>query len=641
MATPSTKTYLQIVNDAIDEAGAELASFAADGSDWDTNTDPMMNRFKKWANKAWRDLQVEANDWHWLDETAVVNINPGIMFYGEQPLPQDMIDLDSITIYDVDGTEKITNLKVSRVVDLTGILTASKHIGYVDTLYSDYSFDNQHLLDFGLKSGGEYITPTFYKASIFTKLFEVDNSSVTPPNPDAFPPAYSITPAGHTATFSAIPNGAKITSYDLVYYQVAQPTGSGSAWAASAPTIISTPCNALVTSKVAADSYPFYEIEFLVQTSADVLAANQFINAPLNHISTFDEGNACLLKINYEYTNDAGIVVTSYSEGLVGRWLVSSTESPEVQVCSTITVRPTELAVVFDGDAGNSILCNPSTPSPSSLDFTEATFSLPGKTSVLNGNATLTTWSSDITASAKFVETCDFDDPSTTSDSILIPALFGSGMYQNYSYDYGVVFKHFSPNTLVNISFNSYFLYANISPVVAEEHKSYVHSWKSYNWNEENDVDDFVESIRQTNNSTYRIISHDDPATAREAPLLFVPWDSFQNKYDFASSPPSTPRIITEDNTGRFRLYPAPNRPYTIMFDYIREPQELKEYTDVPQGLPRAYEDMVMWLTVRAYGEYDEQPSVVARANKRYKDLLMTLQQEYRPVFHFKPRRLY
>lgn len=172
-------------------------------------------------------------------------------------------------------------------------------------------------------------------------------------------------------------------------------------------------------------------------------------------------------------------------------------------------------------------------------------------------------------------------------------------------------------------------------------YKNYIHGWKSFDWGEELGDNDFVGNVRSTDNATFRIISREDPGVSRETPLIYMAWDVFQNKYDLASVPPATPRVITEDNSGRYRLYPPPNRPYTIVFDYIREPQELETYSDVCRGLPAEWEDIIMWRALQFYGEYDEQPAVAARGRLNYKNMLMTMQQELRPAFHFKPRRLY
>jgi hypothetical protein len=177
---------------------------------------------------------------------------------------------------------------------------------------------------------------------------------------------------------------------------------------------------------------------------------------------------------------------------------------------------------------------------------------------------------------------------------------------------------------------------------------NYIHSWKSFDWDEETDADDFQESIRQINDKTFRIISHEQPAIAPEKPLDFCAWSEFQNRYDFASSLPSTPRIVTEDNQGRWRFFPPPDMPYTILFNYVRTPQELVAYNDVPKGLADEYYKLLVWKALEYYGLYDEQPSIASpnpatpgRAQKMYKNLLMRYELQYRPKFHFVPRRLY
>ena len=73
-------TYVSLVNNAIDESGADLALYAEDGSDFTTNTEPMLNRFKTWVARAWKTVQQVAFDWEFLNNQAIVTLQPGLCF---------------------------------------------------------------------------------------------------------------------------------------------------------------------------------------------------------------------------------------------------------------------------------------------------------------------------------------------------------------------------------------------------------------------------------------------------------------------------------------------------------------------------------------------------------------------------------
>jgi hypothetical protein len=78
----STTTYLQLVNNTILEAGCDLAFFASDGSDFDTSTNILHTRFKKWVKDAWRDIQQSAPDWHFSSYRRQLLLHPRIMWTG-------------------------------------------------------------------------------------------------------------------------------------------------------------------------------------------------------------------------------------------------------------------------------------------------------------------------------------------------------------------------------------------------------------------------------------------------------------------------------------------------------------------------------------------------------------------------------
>lgn len=68
------KTYLQLVNDAIEESGTTLDSLSS--SDFASPTDQMQVKFKKWVADAYDEICTDRDDWQFLQKVATFNISP-------------------------------------------------------------------------------------------------------------------------------------------------------------------------------------------------------------------------------------------------------------------------------------------------------------------------------------------------------------------------------------------------------------------------------------------------------------------------------------------------------------------------------------------------------------------------------------
>jgi hypothetical protein len=70
--------YLSLVNRALQESGVEMDDLTSSNF---ANPTPvkMYTRFKNWTAQAWRDLQIENNEWEFGTANAVVSIQPRIL----------------------------------------------------------------------------------------------------------------------------------------------------------------------------------------------------------------------------------------------------------------------------------------------------------------------------------------------------------------------------------------------------------------------------------------------------------------------------------------------------------------------------------------------------------------------------------
>lgn len=483
--------YVTLVNQALEEAGVDLASFASDGSDFtSTSVDPLMRKMKTWVQRAWRDIQQDSPDWQFMSSTAEINLDPGILFYNNNPtgaaLLEEVPPGCALSFYDIQDSDS-TTFGTGNDPNYTVYVKELRPIGLAST------------------NGKYWGSCLFYKRPQY--LWE-----------DYFVSNYEYPPDSDVANLFIKPN-----SYAGYF-----------------------------------DGYAKFRIEGEITGDSSGIALDSF-----NNDFSADPTNAT-------------VVVPQIMEYVFFEDLVNGDD-----------------LFAIPGAKITKFLITPGSPNDTLL--VEFTCPISG------------------TAYTKFSN-------NTGTGKVIDYSLVLDGAV--------TIAAHVSDITLVEDN-----IYA--TPIM-------VHSWISYNFDEENMSNDFVGDIDEINNSTFRISELQGTAPTSERKLEFIPWETFKNKYDFENIPTmSWPQLITEDNTGRWRFYPPLNQRVTLSFDYQRDPQILSAYNDVPTGLDDYFTDLIVWRALMYYGEYDEQPTVVARAYKNYKTLLIKFEMRYREKGHFKPRRLY
>lgn len=448
-------TYVSLVNKAINEGGADLNRYNLNGSDFITNTDPLMNRFKVWVDRAWTSIQQVAFDWQFLGNQALVTLHPGVMFYTAGNIPGAIEQVK--TIYGTDGQPVGDPITVTKIVDLTDDTFSNqelKSLGYIDIAAS-----REEPLFQSWKAGGDH---------------------------------FRLPARGYMLTFE--------------------------------------------------------EGRFLPQLFQNGVFVGDQLSGILR-TGTFPDYEYTVL--NEEFTLLEALPETGDFMGTEGFTLFTTNEL----VANALT-SPYRLDI-YKYPQGP---INPVTPFPT------------------------------------------------------------EGRIESSEVNEG------DPN------------YITVEPDYV---KAYLHSWKSFDFSEEIASNDYQNEICEIDNNSFQIIDSEDISPSSVRDLEFVPWSIFSNRFDDLNMRPGFPKFISKDNTGRWRLFPAADRPYTLKFQYARKPQKLVAWNDTPKGLPSEWNELIMWLAVRMYGEWDEQPSVQRRAERYYKDQLQRLQLIYRPKFRFAPKRLF
>lgn len=104
-------------------------------------------------------------------------------------------------------------------------------------------------------------------------------------------------------------------------------------------------------------------------------------------------------------------------------------------------------------------------------------------------------------------------------------------------------------------------------------------------------------------------------------PLKYVRQSEFNAlKPELTPITPGTPTVWTRV-AGSLYFYPTPDKAYTVLLDYVKEPPPLVSDSDV-SVLPPAYEDLLVWGPIRELTFRERDDNGWALANTEYNERL-------------------
>lgn len=145
-----------------------------------------------------------------------------------------------------------------------------------------------------------------------------------------------------------------------------------------------------------------------------------------------------------------------------------------------------------------------------------------------------------------------------------------------------------------------------VSPAAATGVATLAHAGR-YNFSELTGFDELdMNNIR----SFYSNVPH---------PVTPVRWDNWVNRYNYYPFGGSTshPEYITQAPDGNYEFFPQPIEAFTVEFDYTRSYSDMALHSDTPIGVPEKYQDILTWLTVGEFADFDNNTRLFARAQKK------------------------
>lgn len=109
--------------------------------------------------------------------------------------------------------------------------------------------------------------------------------------------------------------------------------------------------------------------------------------------------------------------------------------------------------------------------------------------------------------------------------------------------------------------------------------------------------------------------------------------------FETFSSSMGTTEYVFKTPDGKFDFYPRINSPRQVSFSYSQEIQLMSAYNDVPILIDEKYDDLIMWLAISYYADWDERAKLFSRANKQIKRWNYLMDKNELPTITFNTHR--
>lgn len=119
-------TYLQLVNEAIRESGANIDQLSAIVTTGNT----IQSKFCNWTIQAWEDIQTDTNGWDFLREYGAYTVVPRIHFYDGTTTYETTTSMEDIELTPDGWTTDLLTIKYFSPVSGSAISTQTT--GYID-----------------------------------------------------------------------------------------------------------------------------------------------------------------------------------------------------------------------------------------------------------------------------------------------------------------------------------------------------------------------------------------------------------------------------------------------------------------------------------------------------------------------------
>jgi hypothetical protein len=124
------------------------------------------------------------------------------------------------------------------------------------------------------------------------------------------------------------------------------------------------------------------------------------------------------------------------------------------------------------------------------------------------------------------------------------------------------------------------------------------------------------------------------------SPLVPVAWDNWINRFNYYPyGGAANPSYITRALDGNYEIFPQPVKPFYLSFEFTRTFTDMVAFSDVPIGLPADYHQLLVWMTVAEFADFDQNTRIYSRAIKHINKYDYFLRRDALPAISMGPSK--
>lgn len=144
---------------------------------------------------------------------------------------------------------------------------------------------------------------------------------------------------------------------------------------------------------------------------------------------------------------------------------------------------------------------------------------------------------------------------------------------------------------------------------------------------------DAILGFDQLDEHSVRSFGTDDASGTRVESVEYVNWI---NRYSYSPySSATSPSYITQTPDGNYELFPQPSESFVLEMDFSRKHVDMVEWNDTPITSIEKYQDILVWMAISEFADYDNQTRLFSRASKNIDKYNYQLNRDTLPTISF------
>lgn len=148
--------------------------------------------------------------------------------------------------------------------------------------------------------------------------------------------------------------------------------------------------------------------------------------------------------------------------------------------------------------------------------------------------------------------------------------------------------------------------------------------------------DDFSLAAESIFLDSVRLHAATGETIANRTKVIHVDYQDWLDNYEQLTASTGRPMYFTITPADAMLFSPTPDATYTLLFDYLRAPQELAQTTDEPI-MPSQYHMLIVWRALMMYAAHDESPQYQTALLEHKRLMRSMMKTQLAPITDLEP----